>query len=445
MRVVTLVPRRAHPERDPLWKFARRWWTGHHPDYTVFEGDHDDGGPFNRSAAINAAADAAGDWDVAIILDADVIVDPDAVRKCVEIAASGRIAMAGDHRCDLTKRGTDSILKGYVGSWAVRGFLWRTWRPHWSSCIVVGRALWDEVDGFDELFIGWGYEDNAFMLACETMSGQKMVCVPETIWHLYHDPQQEGTPQGRGPNYDREQRYVRTAGDRESMRALTREQADTTYMLTRGTEMIPRMLHRTVPERTTTEVERWWAQFETMHPDWECYTFREPLNSRDFPLTSDLWARCANGAQKSGLIRLELLITCGGVYVDSDVEPVRSFEPLLHLPAFAAWEDERVIPDAVLGSVPKHPAFLDALTKARAVIKAGGDAWHSGPGVTTEVLADRPDVLVLPPGAFYPYHYLQQRTPNVNDGPWVFARHHWHGSWLTAEQRNANQQRQLVP
>ena len=34
-----------------------------------------------------------------------------------------------------------------------------------------------------------------------------------------------------------------------------------------------------------------------------------------------------------------------------------------------------------------------------------GDTWHTGPGVLTDVLPLRRDVLLLPPGSFYPVHY----------------------------------------
>jgi hypothetical protein len=189
-----------------------------------------------------------------------------------------------------------------------------------------------------------------------------------------------------------------------------------------------------VPTDTSDELEGWWKRFGELHAGWELRTWREPLDPGTWPLTSDLWPLCGNGAQKAGLIRLEALVTYGGIYVDSDVEPYRSFAPLLHVPAFAAWEDETVVPDAVLGAEPAHPAFREMLAKARNVIDRGGSAWQSGPGVATAVLPERADVLLLPPGAFYPHHYLQQ-DETVGEGPWVFCRHYWHGSWLSEPER----------
>lgn len=456
MRTVVLVPRRARiADRDRLWAFTRRRWEQDHPDWPIIEGHHDVG-PFNRSAAINAAAVAAGDWDVALIIDSDVLVDPHLVRSTVDIAAStDALVVASAERWMLSRQGTDKILTGYTGSWDsfVRtkyGTLDDPNGAQCSCCIAVSRRLWDAVGGFDELHVGYGWEDVSFRNACETISGKATVWLaPHPVWHLHHAPSPEDREGGalKTANEARARRYIAAHGDVEATRRLIDEHLTARVgVLAEPVELgptrIPRILHRTVPAETSDQVEQWWAGFQQLHPGWEFRTWREPLDPKDWPLTGDLWERCQNGAQKAGLIRLEALVTHGGVYVDSDVEPVRSFEPLLQLQGFAAWEDETTVPDAVLGAEPNHPAFLLALEKARAVIQGGGDAWHSGPGVTTETLPGRTDVLVLPPGAFYPHSYLQKHKASENPGPWVFARHHWHGSWLTPAQRQSIERRQ---
>lgn len=197
--------------------------------------------------------------------------------------------------------------------------------------------------------------------------------------------------------------------------------------------MIPPILHRTVPTETTPEVEGWWDHWCDLHPGWEHSTWRDPIDPADFPRTAHAWPRCSSGAQLAGLIRLEALWHHGGIYLDSDVEGYRALNPLLHLPAFAAWEDERTVPDAVLGAEPHHPAIDTCLVLALA--RLDGGAWESGPGVTTEVLRDRTDVLLLPPASFYPYHWSPaakrrgRHAPHWRN-PWTFGAHHWQASWL---------------
>lgn len=438
MRVVALLPYRGDQgERDRLRIFCEARWVEQHPDYPIIEGQSPSG-PFNRSAALNHAAAQTPDVDVFLLIDADVIANPDMVRAAVDIAhTTGRIVLPYTERIHLNKNGTEKVLAGYDGPWRVKQLVSTIYTKQDSCVVAVPRCVWETVGGFDEKFVDWFGEDTAFNIAAETLTGRPLVRLEAELFHLHHAPAAGAakTSTTRLANASRLDAYHAAAGDITAIRALLDEP-------TLAPTRIPRILHRTVPQETTEQVEAWWEGFRRLHPGWELRTHRDPMNPKDWPLTGDLWPRCANGAQKAGLIRLEALVTHGGVYADSDVEPLKSFEPLLQLPAFAGWEDETTVPDAVLGAEPRHPAFVLALEKARTVIEGGGDAWQSGPGVTTELLPGRDDVLLLPPGAFYPHHYLQKNKADENGGPWVFARHHWHGSWLGPEQRKSIEKRQ---
>lgn len=196
--------------------------------------------------------------------------------------------------------------------------------------------------------------------------------------------------------------------------------------------MIPRNLFRTCQEATSREVEDWWADAKLIHPGWNHVTVREPVDPDQFPISAPAWPLCGSGAQKAGLIRLELIHTYGGVYIDSDVQVVRSFEPLRSCGLFAAWEDERVIPDAVFGAEAGHPVVLEMLQIAVTLVELGQGAWASGPGVFTDVLPTCNRAVIFPPLAFYPYHYRNKHERNLPHAqrPWVFCIHHWAGSWL---------------
>lgn len=446
MKVVVLVPwRPGNPERERLWAFTKAWWQRDH-DWPIIEAAGPTDGSFNRSAAINEAASAAGDWDVAVIIDADVIANANAVRCGVELAhATNQMVVTHDERVMLSKGGTRKVLGGYRGSWRGPGMSERTWQDSVSCSVVVSRTLWDLVGGFDELFVGWGREDTAFRVAAETLTGKPLIRLSSELFHLWHteSPEARKTSPVRKRNEERHQRYVAARWNVDDVRALLAEAHQVVAGQPLGSARIPRILHRTVPADTTDEVEGWWRSFQRLHPGWEFRTYREPIDPADWPLTGDLFDRCQNGAQKAGLIRLEALHRDGGVYVDSDVEPIRSLEPLLQLQAFAAWEDETTVPDAVLGAEPGHPAWAEMITKARSVIEGGGDAWGSGPGVTTATLPNRADVLVLPPGAFYPHHYLEKaKAGERTTRPWVFVEHKWHHSWGSPAQRRSIDQRQ---
>jgi len=195
--------------------------------------------------------------------------------------------------------------------------------------------------------------------------------------------------------------------------------------------VIPRIVFRSVPRTTSPQVETWWRGVVELTPGWEHITYRDPINPAKFPLTSPHWKRCTSGAQLAGLIRLEALYNHGGVWLDSDVELWRPLDSLLPLHGVAAWEDRNVVPDAVMGFEPEHPVLAGMIAEALRML--GHGAWESGPGVSTRNLVGRDDVLLLPPGSFYPVHW-QDKTPHDAEvlraeQPWAFGWHHYAASW----------------
>ena len=446
MNTVILVPRRDdNGYRDDLWAWTRGWWEREQSHMPIIEGYHTEG-LFNRSAAINTAAKIAGDWDVAVIIDADVICSPDRVKEAVTVA-SGTSQMILPHstRYDLGRKAAELFRAGKIDTaevianpnrWVRREYNEGNGHPSVSSVVVVSRTLWDEIGGFDEQFKGWGFEDTAFAAAAATFG--QIVRMDGAVIHLWHPTQREGKrgTSGWSVNSARGQAYRAAIGNPDAIRKL---QASGRPVLSAGAGLIPRILHRVVPEAPNSTADGWWARFEELHPDWELRTHRDPLSPADWPLTRDHWDKCSNGAQFADLIRLEALITSGGVYVDQDVEPLRPLDPLLYVPMFAAWEDANSVPNAVWGSVPQHPALLPCLELM--ISRLPGDTWQSGPGVLTDVLPLRRDVLLLPPGSFYPIHYRDPERDmrfeylEATTVPWCFAIHHYWGSWLEESRR----------
>lgn len=183
MRTVVLVPRRADGGvRDRLWEFCRQVWATEHPGFEIVEGHHETG-LFNRSAAINRAAAAAGDWDTAVIIDADVLIHRTNVRAGLVLAQRfNRVVFPFRVYQSLSQIGTSRVMAGWTGDWSSVSV-----RAYWDSvsCVVmVPRALWDQVGGMDERFVGWGWEDTAFACATDAVSGR--LRLEGTLWHLWH-------------------------------------------------------------------------------------------------------------------------------------------------------------------------------------------------------------------------------------------------------------------
>src|SRR2546423_3615913 len=120
---------------------------------------------------------------------------------------------------------------------------------------------------------------------------------------------------------------------------------------------IPRVLHRIwlgpepEPERLVGFGESWVRH----HPDWEhrLWTednlpevrWREILDTRRVP------------AERANILRYELLLTFGGVYVDADVECLKPIDPVIAGLDFFAAEGKPggKVTNAIIGAAPGHP------------------------------------------------------------------------------------------
>ena len=184
---ILIVPYRPdHGHCDQFWAFLRdNYWT--HQPYDIAIGEHLDG-PFNRSYAINQAADR--DWDTAIIADTDTWVPAKQLHTAVMTATiSGRLTAAFDAVVELSQPCTDNILTGrtpLAGSFEATKVRTRELETQ-SSMLVIPRKLWDDVGGFDERFKGWGGEDSAFWHACHLLGGEPKR-IPGNAYHLWHAP-----------------------------------------------------------------------------------------------------------------------------------------------------------------------------------------------------------------------------------------------------------------
>lgn len=101
-----------------------------------------------------------------------------------------------------------------------------------------------------------------------------------------------------------------------------------------------------------------WKRF---FPDWE---IRE-WNESNFDVRMNLYVHQAYEAKKWAFVadycRFWALEKFGGLYFDTDVEVIRSFDPLLHQEAFSGFEtDEFVAPGLVLYAKEPHNEIIRA-------------------------------------------------------------------------------------
>lgn len=205
--------------------------------------------------------------------------------------------------------------------------------------------------------------------------------------------------------------------------------------------MIPRILHRIWlgDNPVPADYARFWDEWQALHPGWEFHTW----TAADIEDTATA-NRLTSLSAKSDLLRYQVLNTHGGVYVDTDFEPLRPLDPLLDmgLRAFAAWEDDNRVCTALIGAEKRHPgveALVRGLPKWAAAHRKNTPDIQTGPVYFTNTWRGRHDVTLLPPVSFYPVSYWNRDHLPMAKADYpaaAFAVHHWGRSWMPSEKRD---------
>ncbi len=215
--------------RDELWDWCRPFWE--HPELEVVEGFQHNDGPFNRAECINRALH--GEWDAAVIADADTIISLPRILAAVHWHLTPeRLVIPYSERRLLTEDYTRKLLADAAvspidvaprarfpdASTAERYANFR------SGVVVVHRELWNKVGGMDNGFVGWGGEDDAFADACETLGAGPAHRLEGEVWHLWHPPSKpDKTDPLYKANLARYARYRRARKSPTAMQALINE------------------------------------------------------------------------------------------------------------------------------------------------------------------------------------------------------------------------------
>lgn len=182
------------------------------------------------------------------------------------------------------------------------------------------------------------------------------------------------------------------------------------------------------------EYVRFGESWSEHHPGWE---MRLWTDAELPPLTDpEALERCRNFGEASDVLRYEILSRYGGIYVDTDVECLRSLEPLVgEASAFAAYARPGLIGSAVVGAVPAHPAIARTLEVVCAGAGSGPQVEATGPVALTGVLEDAADVDLFGRETFYPLDYweIPFADPDADVLADAYAIHHWDATWQSRE------------
>lgn len=187
MKIVVCVPRWSDGgRRDEIWTFTRKWIEEYYP-YPIFEGHHE--GP---GEARDAAAKAAGDWDIAIMHDADTLAHRDAIAAAIDNAVTtGCMTVAADGHMYMSKKSSDRLLAGdpqfLPRPYDVNRRSLATYAQPCSGIYAVSRALYDRIGGYPHAGI-WGNEDQIWFELCRIFDGPVAWVPDEITTHLWHPP-----------------------------------------------------------------------------------------------------------------------------------------------------------------------------------------------------------------------------------------------------------------
>ena len=215
--------------------------------------------------------------------------------------------------------------------------------------------------------------------------------------------------------------------------------------------MIPKKIHYcwlsedAMPASFMYNIESWRKNL----PDYEFVKW----DRKRFPLEKNIWVRQAFERKKyafaADYIRLYALATEGGIYLDCDVEVLKSFNDLLHLPYFICRENSpQGIEAAVMGAekgIPWIMQSLDYYHGRKFVNEDGVKQTVVLPSVLTHVISahyrlsyvngisefeDSPEcVSVLPCDFFCPKNYVTKKISITKN---TYCIHHFAGSWQPA-------------
>lgn len=227
-RVSVLIPYKPdYGKRDELFRWVQKFYQNVIPEVELCIGESLSE-PFNRSQAINTAAKKATK-DIFVIADGDVIYDPNILIQAIQMIDKNAWVIPYSKWLNLSKSSTDKLLT-CSPQWPLsikveskeRTYSNKNVKPI-SGVVVVTRANFNAVNGFDERFIGWGREDNAFRDAMDTLCGPYKRIDNNFIYHLWHP---RVGPKGN-PNIENNnnlyERYANRKGNVKEMKKLINE------------------------------------------------------------------------------------------------------------------------------------------------------------------------------------------------------------------------------
>ncbi|MFD1038934.1 galactosyltransferase-related protein [Virgibacillus byunsanensis] len=170
--------------RDKSFKWVKAFYEKMFPEYELCIGASDEQ-PFPKAKVINKAVKESN-GDILVIADADLIYDPNLLKESIKKLDSHAWVIPFRKVLNISKESTQKLLEEEP-QWPIPIPVDTKKRPHaaMGGINIVPRELFDAVCGFDERFVGWGGEDDAFAASLNSLCGY-VKRMDGTLYHLWH-------------------------------------------------------------------------------------------------------------------------------------------------------------------------------------------------------------------------------------------------------------------
>ncbi len=131
--------------------------------------------------------------------------------------------------------------------------------------------------------------------------------------------------------------------------------------------LIPKKIHQIWlgPKKIPDKYQEYSKSWQKLHPKWEYKLWTESdIEKWDFP-NKDLFDKASSYQEKADILRYEILLKHGGLYVDMDMKALQSFDHLHYYYVFYAGIESPYVTNAIIASAPNNIIFKDALKKIR--------------------------------------------------------------------------------
>lgn len=219
--------------------------------------------------------------------------------------------------------------------------------------------------------------------------------------------------------------------------------------------MIPKIIHycwfgrNPLPEKALRCIESWRRHL----PDYEIVEWNEDnFDVNSIPYTAEAYA-AGKYAFVSDYARFRILYEHGGLYFDTDVEVIRSFDDIVARGPFMGFETDctprlmgTVAPGLGLGAEAGHPiykAFLDYYHNLRFLDKNGQPILTTIVIYTTEVLIrhgleNKPGIQTVDGISIYPAEFFnpfEWKTGLPRTTPMSHSIHWYAKTWMSSRQK----------